>query len=1327
MAEGSNAPPSKGGGNEAAEAQNDTMEDKVYAGGYLDFSYLHAVFLIGAVFTYVADLTLDFILAATYAYDGYYWYCFVTVFLVLVPTVAVQIFSVRWHQMDNMMTKPIWAMHSVMLGVLHRYLLVLNLGLEAMKTGDPVDYQRFYQQQSDVCMLRLFDSFGESAPQLVFHLYVMIVKSHWSVEQAAWTGISALASTISLGWGIAAYSSAMRMLREDKGKMTWMGMILQTMWRFGMLSARIAALVLLSLALHQWAIIVLFVHWLLMTGWVIWQDTDFCVNVWEERLYNAVVGVIYCFCFFNLKEGRSRYRAAIFYAVIVLENFAFLSLFYYFSPINNHVDDASFAYWLSVGACSIVVIGTFLGLSGMLLYYRFFHPAGPIRPCVGESVNFDSDLEELKRNGMLESPLGKKGKHNISTSPDFVITEEDMVTPPRPPPRSRKPVTYSRSFKSHCPPPKRCSPVVGTSSPISIVSSTPDHNVSPLPSGCRERAIDCGMSPIIIMDRVDSAYGTDSNRTGSPPNNQNNQNQAKKDNEDSTEEGQNTSGSSMAFNNDTYMSNNNVSYASVDKSSKSNNNNKSNVSYDSADKSGKSNNTYMSVRAPGETSNQQVEEPEKLLKRSPVVRDVTSGFAHISSTDQCVNRANKKGLVAPLTILVPNISHQSFASRTNKNNEPVTTTELSDKTISLELLNPQLPQNDSHNVPHDYENMALININRAPLGVSHWRTYSDMADGKHDESGAYEKKNRVLNQSNLTNNGSSLHYYDIYPLSKEMKEQLYRSLTPLSTAATMASDTMTNVSESDTYEPIENYQDMRPSTVNESTMTDNTSSSELLTVPVPVTLIHHDGSRLTTRQITSMDSLKEVIQRHEKVPMDSPEDRADLYLLAPMRLLTPIMEEPEHEMTKHTNSTYADFNRSVLTVISEILGNTNKSFMHSTALTSKTNLAVPDTHEVTSAMQQQFPDGHFADSIESTSSLVHTIDEIRNNSLCNLYYTENGQQQNAVPQVPPRNNSSQEALTDDLKKKSLAVIRSNNKNMSVPKDVPSEREVAERRKKSPLYTSVGSRKNLLELAGTTSNILNTPKKLEPLQLTVAVNNVNDDSQFDRSALRPFENSHSLSPSAKYETPTPPLKGNQFVRNTGAYRPRRKFSMIRDKFESPETNRKASNNNNNNARRPMIVAKSNNDLYQNISDDFLMLRNASNVLRRSDNRGRSGGNLDVAKCKSVPSFVDSKHFELLRPDEKYENLQQPQRGHWSTASYQKPPQRNVASRRSMSILDEVPVRAPLDNCKENNKENCLPPKPPHLRPKVKTVETLRGSPRQFRHSLSPQSRIFTTKQ
>ena len=63
--------------------------------------------------------------------------------------------------------------------------MVLTTGFEAMKSGDSIDYQRFYQQQSDVCMLRLFDSFAESAPQLVFHLYIMILKSQWPIEQVS--------------------------------------------------------------------------------------------------------------------------------------------------------------------------------------------------------------------------------------------------------------------------------------------------------------------------------------------------------------------------------------------------------------------------------------------------------------------------------------------------------------------------------------------------------------------------------------------------------------------------------------------------------------------------------------------------------------------------------------------------------------------------------------------------------------------------------------------------------------------------------------------------------------------------------------------------------------------------------------------------------------------------------------------------------------------------------------------------------------------------------------------------------------------------------------
>ena len=424
-----------------------------------------------------------------------------------------------------------------------------------------------------------------------------------------------------------------------------------------------------------------------------------------------------------------------------------------------------------------------------------------------------------------------------------------------------------------------------------------------------------------------------------------------------------------------------------------------------------------------------------------------------------------------------------------------------------------------------------------------------------------------------------------------------------------------------------------------------------------------------------------------------------------------------------------------MTVISEILQ----------PPTSKSAASASSTYGATT-----FPDGHYPDSIESTSSLVQIIEEIRNNSLCNLLYcAENPPKPKAAkntpaPQVPPRNNANNVTNNEVITKVKVP---------QTDEESPKPEEVQERRKKSALYTSVGSRKNLLELAGTTNHILNTPQKvidvktcplsiLDPAKLMEkhATISTKPSKEFDRSTLRPFENSCSLSPSAKYETPTPPLKVNQFVRNNNAYRPRRKFSILREKFEDQQ----------NNPPRPMILKNRKNDLYENISDDFLKLR--SNSIREKQDR--------MKKCQSVPSFIGKslKNFrknvfffiftfffflsvkassqEMLRADEHYiDNFAHHKRNQWSTASYQRPPsdlnglrnQRNTVARRSMSILDEYDKENNEQFVKHQHTHVAHPQPPPPLRPKLRSVDVNRGSPKAYRlstgASLSPSSRIF----
>lgn len=91
-----------------------------------------------------------------------------------------------------------------------------------------------------------------------------------------------------------------------------------------MLLARIMTLVLGVYCFGSYVFLFITIHWLSMTIWIITQKTDFCESYWEEKIYNAVVGIIYCFCFFNLQEGHSRWRLLTFHVIIIFEVGLFL-------------------------------------------------------------------------------------------------------------------------------------------------------------------------------------------------------------------------------------------------------------------------------------------------------------------------------------------------------------------------------------------------------------------------------------------------------------------------------------------------------------------------------------------------------------------------------------------------------------------------------------------------------------------------------------------------------------------------------------------------------------------------------------------------------------------------------------------------------------------------------------------------------------------------------------------------------------------------------------------------------------------------------------------
>ncbi|XP_067217043.1 uncharacterized protein [Linepithema humile] len=324
---------------------------------------LHYAFSVSFFFV---DLATDSIVCVEYLLQGHSsWGCFTMVFIIL-PACVTQLFSLRWHRSDGSLQTVHWLSHFLLLGFLHRYLTLFYAAMCSLRNKPSFSRDRnwVYRQESDICMLHLFQSFMGAAPQLILQLYVIAMLHHAPL----WTSLSAVASFCSLTWAVSTYMRAMHNINRERNNATWIALALQTFWRGGMLLSRIGVLVLAAVFLKAWFFLFLGLHWLFMTIWVILQKTEFCPTVWEERIYNCIIGLIYCFDFFNLCEGKSRYRVFVFYSVFIVQNLIFLTM--YALRFQGTIADT-----VMVTIASLICSSMFIGLMSMLLYYGEYHPS----------------------------------------------------------------------------------------------------------------------------------------------------------------------------------------------------------------------------------------------------------------------------------------------------------------------------------------------------------------------------------------------------------------------------------------------------------------------------------------------------------------------------------------------------------------------------------------------------------------------------------------------------------------------------------------------------------------------------------------------------------------------------------------------------------------------------------------------------------------------------------------------------------------------------------------------------------------------------------------
>ncbi|XP_051909459.1 XK-related protein 6b isoform X2 [Hippocampus zosterae] len=308
--------------------------------------WLDCLWIVLALLVFFWDVGSDVWLAAYYYRGRDFLWSAVTLFFVLVPSVLVQILSFRWFvqdytegalgsvqglssrraaaslQRDRCCRLSVWlwqsALHVFQMGQVWRYIRTMYLGVQSHRQKE--NRRRFYwammYEYADVNMLRLLETFLESAPQLVLQLCIMIQSN-----KAEWQQCSSVASSLlSLAWVLASYHKLLRDSRDDKTSMSYRGAVVHLLWRLFTISSRVLSFALFASVFHMYFGIFVVLHWCAMAFWVIHGGTDFCMSKWEEVLFNMVVGVVYVFCWFNVQEGRVRFRMALYYTLVLSEN-----------------------------------------------------------------------------------------------------------------------------------------------------------------------------------------------------------------------------------------------------------------------------------------------------------------------------------------------------------------------------------------------------------------------------------------------------------------------------------------------------------------------------------------------------------------------------------------------------------------------------------------------------------------------------------------------------------------------------------------------------------------------------------------------------------------------------------------------------------------------------------------------------------------------------------------------------------------------------------------------------------------------------------------------
>uniref|UniRef100_A0A4W3GI30 XK-related protein n=1 Tax=Callorhinchus milii TaxID=7868 RepID=A0A4W3GI30_CALMI len=321
--------------------------------------------VVTGLFLYVGDVGTDLWVALSFWREGRVVWFALVLGSMLLAAVTIQIFSLSWHCDDQKQSRQNGSESQP--PPCHHYcrmiFLVLKCGyMTAFKDQD--DHWKAIYLATDLSMLRLFEAFLETAPQLILQTFILLQYEHRNYIQY----LSVIASCTSISWATLDYYVALRKSLPLKKKLVCgLPYVTYVLYKWLTLCSKILSMTLLA-TLHIIGIAAyVSVMWIIMITWVLKQNTKFTTSKCQEFIYRLVVSIIMIFTFFNIKGQNTRLSMGYYYVLRIVETFVIVLLCWL-------LKDPSFDKGYDLPVSIVIGVTLVMGIFCLILYYVFFQP-----------------------------------------------------------------------------------------------------------------------------------------------------------------------------------------------------------------------------------------------------------------------------------------------------------------------------------------------------------------------------------------------------------------------------------------------------------------------------------------------------------------------------------------------------------------------------------------------------------------------------------------------------------------------------------------------------------------------------------------------------------------------------------------------------------------------------------------------------------------------------------------------------------------------------------------------------------------------------------------